>query len=312
MTVFVFHLPGSALRDPGLMKPYYVKVTEGLRARGFDVASVVHDRALVPAQVEADAAFHIVDHGAHRHPRLLNTGIAYVYPFWHLDPWGIRAASSIAEKPFSVDGLDPDEARAFAERLRKRLVTPRRSRYEQPRKRADLPAGSIAVFLQSEAHRGVSETCHLSLREMVKAVIARDDPRPIVIKPHPRDADPATRRFLNRVAGRDARVLITDANIHDILAKAAVCVTINSAVGIEAMMHHRPVVLCGRADFHHCATTVTSAVDLDRALTESGQTDRPYDAYLYWYFGLNCLSAGQPSLVEDFLARIRATGYALG
>jgi hypothetical protein len=312
MTAFVFHLPGSVLRDAGLMKPYYVKLIEGLKERGFPVSLLAHDRALVPAQVEADQAVHIVDHGGHRHPRLLNTGIAYVYPFWHLDPWGIRAASSIAAKAFTPADIDAATATLFADKLRKRLVSTRRSRYEQPRKRAEVPAGCLAVFLQSEAHRGVTETCYLSLREMVKAVMARDDPRPIVIKPHPRDTDPATRRFLARIAGRDPRITISEANIHDILEQAAACVTINSAVGIEAMMHGCPVILCGKADFHHCAITVQTPADLDSAIAEAMSCDWPHDAYLYWYFGLNCLSAGQPSLVDDFLQRIREAGYPLG
>ena len=63
---------------------------------------------------------HILDHGRLRHPRALNAGVAYVYPFWHLDPWGIRAFSSIAEKTFDPASIPPGPARAFADRLRGR------------------------------------------------------------------------------------------------------------------------------------------------------------------------------------------------
>lgn len=308
----VFHLPGSVLRDPGaLLKPYYRRLDEGLRARGVAVEFAVHDRALLPAQVEADRAFHIVDHGTHRHPRVLNTGVAYVYPFWHLDPWGIRALSSIGAKRFDPAAVDGGEAAAFADRLRRRLVAARTSRYPQPEARGDVPRGCIAVFLQSEAHRGVGETCHLTLRQMVRSVLDRPDPRPVVIKPHPRDHAPATRRFLARLAERDARVQVLDANIHDILAVADAVVTINSAVGIEAMLHRRPVVLCGRADFHHCAVTVETPGAMAAALARAEATAWPHDAYLWWYFGLNCLNAGRPTLVEDFLARIAAAGFDL-
>lgn len=158
---------------------------------------------------------------------------------------------------------------------------------------------------------GTRETCHLDLRQMIKAPLARADPRPIVIKPHPLDPDPSTRRFLARIAGRDARITLVDANIHDILAQAAVCVTINSAVGIEAMMQGRPVVLCGQTDFHHGAVTVTSADAMDNAIAQAITTDWPHDAFLYWYFGLNCLNAGKETLVDDFLAKVAQTGFAL-
>jgi hypothetical protein len=309
---FTFHLPGSVLRDRAEMKPYYVKLTEGLAARGHAVALALHDRETLLAEVAASHDFHIVDHGKLRHPRVLNTGIAYVYPFWNLDPWGIRALSSIAEKTFDPKAVDMAAAMGFANRLRKRWVLTRKSRYEQPQRHADIPAGCIAVFLQSEGHRDVMETCYLDLRQMVKALMARDDPRAIVIKPHPRDHDPTTRRFLNRIAGRDARIQIADANIHDILAQAAVCVTINSAVGIEAMMQGVPVVLCGQTDFHHCAVTVKTPAQMGPGIAQALATGWPHDAFLYWYFGLNCMNAGKETLVDDFLERVAATGYVLG
>jgi Capsule polysaccharide biosynthesis protein len=237
------------LRDPGQMKPYYVKLITGLRHMGIRVETVVHDRWTTLATVETTPGIHIVDHGSWRHPRLLNTGIAYIYPFWNLDPWGIRALSSIAALPFDAAGVDAVAAAEFTARMRKRLVDKRTSRYPQPAEKVDLPPGCIAVFLQSEAHRDVDETCYLTMRQMLTALIARNDPRAIVVKPHPRDADPKTREYLARLAARDPRVQVVDANIHDILAQAAVAVTINSAVGIEAHLHRVPVVCAGRPIF---------------------------------------------------------------
>ena len=291
------------MRDPGLMKPYYVKLLDGLPKMGIPVATVLHDRATTLATAEATPGLHIVDHGSLRHPRLLNTGIAYIYPFWNLDPWGIRALSSIAALPFDPAAVNATDAADFAKRLRKRLVGARISRYPQAADFADFPHGHIAVFLQSEAHRAVGETCHLSMRQMLAALVARDDPRAIVVKPHPRDQNTQTHIYLARLAARDSRVQVVDANIHDILARAAVAVTINSAVGLEAHLHRVPVVLCGRADFHHAAVTVTMRRDMDAAIAQAEATDWPHDTYLHWYFAGHCLNAGRPSLVADFLAK---------
>lgn len=286
------------------MKPYYVKLTDGLRAIGIQVETVQHDRDTTLSTLDAMPGLHIVDHGSLRHPRVLNTGIAYVYPFWNLDPWGIRALSSIASLTFDAASVDAIAAAEFSTRLRKRLVAPRISRYPQAEGLVDLPSGLIAVFLQSEAHRGVGETCYLSMRQMLAALLARDDGRAIVIKPHPRDKDRKTRTYLARLAARDARVLVVDANIHDILAQASVAVTINSAVGIEAHLHRVPVVLCGHSDFHHAAVTVTDRFGMDAAIANAEAADWAHDAYLHWYFAEQCLNAGKPSLVADFLAKI--------
>lgn len=311
MSRFVFHLPGSVLDGREEMKPYYLKLTEGLAARGHTVDLALHDRETLLDEVEASDRFHIVDHGKQRHSRILNTGIAYVYPFWNLDPWGIRALSSIAEKPFDGASVDREAARPFVNRMRRRWVEARKSRYEQPMQKTELPNDCIAVFLQSEAHREVMETCYLDLRQMVKSLMARSDPRAIIIKPHPRDYSPETRAFLARMAARDPRIQVVDANIHDILAQARVCVTINSAVGIEAMLHGVPVVLCGQTDFHHCAVTVKHPRQMDKSIAKALGMRWPHNAFLYWYFGLNCLSAGKETLVEDFLARVAATGFTL-
>lgn len=302
----MFHLPR------GEVAPFYQSLIDGIFSRGAVARVVEHDRVAVAGQVAADGAFHIIDHGALRHPRVLNSGVAYLYPFRNMDPWGIRAESSIAAKRFDPATIAPEKAREFADRLRYRLVRQRQSRYDQPETVLPVPKDCIAVFLQSEAHRGVGETCHLTLRQMVQTLIERSDPRPIVIKPHPRDFSEATHRFLRQMARKDRRVTVSIANIHDILAVAAVVVTINSAVGIEAMLHGRPVVLCGRADFHHAAMTVVSPEGMSAGIAGAEARIWPHDAFLTWYFAGNCLQAGKPGLVDDFLVKIAETGFDLG
>ena len=294
------------MADPGLIKPYYTKLLTGLRKLNHRVETVLHDRATTLNTVENTPGVHIVDHGNLRHPRILNTGIAYIYPFWNLDPWGIRALSSITQMTFQAKMVDANAAAEFAARLRRRLVWARISRYPQKAEPVDIPKGCIAVFLQSEAHRGVAETCHLTLRQMIAALLARSDPRPIVVKPHPRDADPKTRDYLDRMAGRDSRILVVDANIHDILASADVAVTINSAVGIEAHLHRVPVVLCGISDFHHAAVTITDRVQMDDAIRTAIASTWSHDAFLYWYLAENCLNAGKTDLVSRFVAKVDA------
>ncbi|OYU16721.1 MAG: hypothetical protein CFE34_19510 [Rhodobacteraceae bacterium PARR1] len=291
------HLPEGQL-SPESRLPFYARLIDGFSALGGEVFVVRHDRATALARVQDTPGFHILDHGRLRHPRALNAGVAYVYPFWHLDPWGIRAFSSIAAKSFDPATIPNGPARAFVDRLRARLVVGRKSRYAQPQERVALPQGAIAVFLQDESHRDLTETCHLSMDQMLAAVTARDDPRPILIKPHPLDSDATRHRTLRRLARRDPRVQVVAANIHDMIAAASVVVTINSATGLEAMMQGKPVILCGRADFHHVATTVATVAELSVALDAP---PRAYDAdaFLYWYFRQNCLSAQSPTLVDD-------------
>lgn len=302
---FVFHLPKDWLTPSGEgVMPFYVALRDGLEAEGRSVEFRPIDKAGVIAAAEADEAIHLVNHGRLRHPRVWNAGIAYVYPFWNVDPWGIRAFSSIAAQRFDAASVPVDAARPFFRRLRKRLVEGRLSRYPQLGAVTDLPEGAVAVFLQSEAHRDVDETCYLTREEMVETVLEAA-PGPVVIKPHPRDTDPGTRAWLEGLAARYPRLVVSVANIHDILGACARVVTINSAVGIESYLHRKPVVLCGQSDFHHIARVARSVDDLALALREPVRR-RAYDRYVYWYFGLNCLSTTEPGLARRFLDRVEA------
>ncbi len=305
----VLHLPKPVLSGEEPLRWLYERLRDGWTARGGVVDLVPHDRVFLLPEILEDEDFHIVDHGALRHPRILNTGVAYLYPFWNLDPWGIRALSSIGEMKFRRSDVDGAAANEFFRHMIKRWVKPRRSRNAQPEAREKLPENAIAVFLQAENERAIDETCHMGRDEMVAALLARDDPRPIVIKPHPHDRSSETDDWLTRIAADDPRVTVTAANMHDILAAADVTVTINSAVGIESMLHRVPVVLCGRADFHHIAVTVPEPARLDAAIAHATGRRWPYPRFLYWYFRMNCLDAGSKTLVDDVLARIAATGF---
>lgn len=304
-----FHVAGSILRDRWRLGQFYGPLADGLRARGGDVRLVMHERDKVADQIAADDGFHVIDHGQTRDPRVLNSGIAYILPFRNMDPWGIRAFSSIADKHFDPARIPAPAAASFAARLQERLIGGRTSRYIQPADVMAVPAGCIAVFLQTESHRLVGETCYLSMRRMVTALMARDDPRPICIKPHPRDFDSDTHEWLYAQAQADPRVQIVAGNIHDILAACSVVVTINSAVGVEAMLHAKPVVLCGHTDFHHCAVTVKTVDEMDAGVAQAMAQIWPYEAFLYWYFVRHCLSPLRKTLVQDFLGKVTSAGF---
>ncbi|PCD77039.1 hypothetical protein [Pseudothioclava arenosa] len=305
----VLHLPGAMGAPDGSRLPGFLsKLHAGFSAAGAQVEIRQRDRAALEALAETPD-FHIVWQGRYQHPRLLNTAIAYVFPFWYLDPQGVYGASTVTGARFDPDAQDPAEARAFADRLRKRLVEPRQSRLPQPEVTAPLPRGAIAVFLQGQSEP-TERLGYMPEDEMLRAVLADTQGRPVIIKPHPLTRDLET---FERIAALrdDPRVTISLGNIHDILAASAVTVSLCSAVSLEGMLHHRPAVLFGRSDFHHCTETVTRAEDWPAALSRALARDWPFDAFLHWFLGEKMLNAGRPDLLQRAARRIGATGADL-
>lgn len=307
MADIVFHVPRSWLGFGGEgLRPFYLRVIDGLKARGIPCDVIMLDRERLPETVAADQAIHVVHHGRYAHPRVRNADVAYIYPFWNFDPKGIRAFSSIAEMAFPQDAIDPDIARPFFRRLRQRMVNGRRSRYDQPDAVSALPPARLAVFLQSEGHRVVGETCYLDRWQMLETACAAID-GPILVKPHPRDRDPATGETLRDFCARYPHLRVSEGNIHDLIAASERVLTINSAVGIEAYLHRTPVVLCGQSDFHHIADVARSEADLSHALGRAPRK-RAYDKFIWWYFADQCLNSTDPDLVERVLARSGLSG----
>lgn len=306
MNEIVIHVPRSWLSFGGEgLQPFYLRLIAGLEARAVSVAVEVLERETLPDCVACDGAIHVVHHGRYAHERVRNCDVAYIYPFWNFDPQGIRAFSSIAQMRFPQDDIDPDVARPFFRRLRQRIVGRRSSRYAQPDAVTDLGAVVVAVFLQSEGHRVVGETCYLDRWQMLDAVCETTD-GPVVVKPHPRDRDAQTGEGLRERCARYPHLRVSAGNIHDLITAAQRVVTINSAVGIEAYLHRKPVILCGQSDFHHVADVARSKRELAQILG-CDPRKRAYDKFIWWYFADQCLSSVDDDLATRVMARCGLT-----
>lgn len=261
------------------------------------------------AAMDGDGDLHVVESGWCHGPGWLNAAVAYLPDYWHLDPEGVLADSSLRRQTFDPGGVPGGvvEAAAFAEALRDRYSRPRRSRYRQKAQPTAIPEGAIAVFLQGRmAHwRGHQ---HLPTAEVLRAVATGAGGRRVLVKAHPLSPELGIRQILTAQA-EGLAIEATDANVHDLLAGSAVNVSVNSAVALEGFLHRKPAILFGRSDFaglvETCLTTADFAPALDRALT----VPRDHDAMLAWYFRDRCLDLMVPDLEERVLAIFACAGF---
>lgn len=292
----------EALRA-GTSSSLYARIAQVILGRG---GMVLIAKRFPPREPDGD--LHIVDNGLRPRPDTLMTATAYLEDYWHLDPAGVLAESSIGRAPFRSRAQPRAEAYRFLASLRARYARARRTRYarRQRGKVGDLPKGAIAVFLQGPApyRRG---DAFMTAEAMLRTVIAGAGGRPVVVKPHPLQRREG-RALIERLRAEGLDFHVTEANVHDVLARAAVTVSVNSACAVEGFVQRVPAILFGRADFARIAETVRRPEDFVPALARALGGRRPYAAFLYWYFG-QCLWLDDPDLDDKILARFAAAGF---
>ena len=212
---------------------------------------------------------------------------SYLHGFWFFDEVGSRNNSLMRMHKFDPRPMAGDYAKRVHAELVARFVTANLSKFPQAERGAALEAGCLAFFAQDfkapPHHRH-----YMSVVQMIEAAIAAKGPRRLYIKPHPNntvDELAALASYHNPQAG----VEVCLASIHDLLAAADCVLTLTSAVGFEAFLHKKPVVLGGQTDFWQNAVTLTNPDRMGDAIAASMARDWPYEKFLVWYLKQMCV-----------------------
>jgi len=304
----VFHLGRPALSFLKRRLGVFSDIMRGMANEGVIVTAVPLSEAS-RAQAAADDRFHIFFHSRMEGPRFLNFKSGYLPDYYFCDPKGFAGFSSITG---GVPGVvDPDEAADFRDLVFAEYVTANRTKIPQvPGEGDDAPQDAIAIFLQTSKDV-VLQLKRFTTQAMVRMILGSRKGRPVVIKRHPLCRDPAITALLESVESPRDGIFVSRAPIHHIIARAAAVACINSGVGFEALLHRKPVLLFGTADYQHVCRRVTETDDLAAMLSLPPIKAADIDAFLYWYLRTQMVSARNGDLSSQILSRIEAQGYRL-
>ena len=171
-----------------------------------------------------------------------------------------------------------------------------------------VPNGAIAVFFQGSRPR-IAGTTEFTDLEMLKAGLNGVTHRPVVVKLHPAAEQSYESEEVLNLASRNPRLILTDANVHDILKQAVITVSINSTLALEGFIHRKPAVLFGQADFHHFAGRVRYPDEFAKVFSQELQRDGGYAQYLSWYFQKNCLHLTSDTLEDEIWSIFESVGF---
>jgi len=84
------------------------------------------------------------------------------------------------------------------------------------------------------------------------------------------------------------KVYIGKINIHNFIEKSYCVILANSGAGIEAMMHHKPIIAWGFPDYHWVTYDLRHLAELNEALKLKWFDQEKQDKFLYWYLEDYC------------------------
>jgi len=226
----------------------------------------------------------------------------YVGAFWHIEASPRRWEWPVARAPFAPDTIDPVEARAFADRWRRRLF----------KGAADAPRREGFVFVPLQGmlfdHRSFQA---MSPLEMLESVLDEMPQSPVLATLHPKETyTPAELQALQSLTARYPRLRVETGAATEALAACDLVVTQNSGVAFNGYFFHKPAVLFAEADFHHIAASVPR-LGVAAAFRAVRDAAPDYDRYLKWFLADNAIAAGNDQAEAQILAALRRGAWPI-
>jgi hypothetical protein len=153
-----------------------------------------------------------------------------------------------------------------------------------------LPAGKISkVFfpLQIRHDQSIQYFSDYAFDDVLHSIVewGRMKGVEIHLKPHP--ANPKLMQKYISCYPQTSLLLWRDENIHDLIDECDAVFVVNSGVGFEALLHAKPIVMFGRAEYD-CVAIRAKLDDIDTAWDEcqasdSAQLLKKYSQFFNWF-----------------------------
>lgn len=163
------------------------------------------------------------------------------------------------------------------------------SKYPQPEyKEIDLPKEYVLFACQIPTDQTIKYHSDVGVEKALEytCAAAQELGLPIVVKGHP--ARPETMAGCKQVAKKFSNAIYLDkVSIHQLITHSRCVVVVNSGVGLESLLHKKPVVTFGRADYDcvtNRATKATIKGILENPIFDEQQVISFYHSWYNWTY----------------------------
>ena len=188
---------------------------------------------------------------------------------WYLDRGGYSGWCALAQDPaLQAAGKDYDltAADAVIADYQRRFASENLSRYAQPdRSGREEPRNDFGVFYPLQVNDDeVLKLSRFAQFEVLEALrqTAERLRRPVVVKRHPLCRSNHIAEALD-AAVQSEFVTVSDASVHDLIGASTAVLAANSGVGVQALIHGKPVFTVAGSEYAHMTTPLANLDDLD-------------------------------------------------
>jgi hypothetical protein len=225
---------------------------------------------------------------AQHNPRRLHIQESPLAGRCSLDRSGFAGYSSIATdhsiiKQFT-HGITDQTLAHHQEEIYKLYVSNNISKYLQPLSEEILPFPYVFVALQIPTDI-VSQLAYISGTEMLQFVVDhyRNTDTKVVVKRHPFCRSMGVSKLLNELEAK-GEIIRTTNSIHSLIRNTKLVITVNSGVGLEALIQGKTVVVTGGCDYAYAAITVKNFMELKNVISVCPTPNaRLIQQFLYFY-----------------------------
>lgn len=229
--------------------------------------------------------------------------------YFNLDPLGYsgwHSAAKLDEKSLLdiTSNIPNIEIEEIFSRLNREFVLNNESKYNQKKICVESPTlkdGYIFLCLQV-VNDVVSTLAYIDVYTLLKDTVelARKHDLNLVIKRHPRCRSARIENLLKRLT-KTNKIHITNASIHELIPAAKIVLTVNSGVGMEALLHAKRVVISGKTDYSCAVKTVTTKHELETELL-SGEVANvdTIKRFIYHYYTKHLFRFDDTAKIDSF------------
>lgn len=226
---------------------------------------------------------------------------AYAGPFWHLEKRSARWEWEIAKKTFVPEAIDQPQAETFFDTWRARLL-PEIAQTVQAEDYIYMPLQGR--LLQRRSFQKVRPI------DMIKATLHHTN-LPIKATLHPSEEyEDDELAALDDIQNSTPQFEVTAIPMHTALASCRFVVTENSSAAFHAILYEKPSVLFAKIDFNH----ICASFDPRRpamAFEAIEQKNRPFRAYLFWYWAQHCINLEDEDYAQRLVERFNDLGWSI-